>query len=165
MASVASAIPYDGTNAFASTRAGARQRAKSLSASARIGSAPQPAIRSDDRSRSATSLSFSRLATSAYANVGAYVMVPRCWWIFSSQSRGVRTKLDDGKSTQGTLVKRGPTTNPMSPMSWNSGSQLTPLSTAGSRSRPWIMNASALAARFACVTATPLGLDVLPLVN
>ena len=92
-------------------------------------------------------------------------MVPRCLWIVSSHSRGARTKLAVGRKTTGMSVKSGPMTNPMSPMSWKSGSQLTPLSTLESLPSPWIMNASLLAARFPWVTATPLGREVEPLVN
>ena len=56
--------------------------------------------------------------------------------------RGARTKLAVGRKTTGMSVKSGPMTNPMSPMSWKSGSQLTPLSTDESFARPWIMNDS-----------------------
>ena len=78
MANVASAMPYDGRNERGSNFAGARRSAKSRSAFAWMGSAPQPAMRKHERSSPSTSLSLRRLATRAYAKFGAYVMVPRC---------------------------------------------------------------------------------------
>ena len=53
---------------------------------------------------------------------------------------------------------------PMSPMSWYSGSQLTPWSSSPT-SRPSCIIAQELAMRFWCVTTTPLGSEVLPEVN
>ena len=50
--------------------------------------------------------------------------------------RGFRTKLAVGMKTTGMFVKSGPMTKPMRPMSWNSGSQLTPLSKEESFFRP-----------------------------
>ena len=61
MASVASAIPYDGRNARGSKRAGASVSANSRSTLAWIGSAPQPDTRSDDRSRSSQVLALQAL--------------------------------------------------------------------------------------------------------
>src|ERR1700722_18419258 len=101
MASVASAIPYEGTSDDEAKPAGASLTAKSRSVLDWMGSAPHPVMRMHERSSPATSLSLRRLATRAKAKFGAYVIVPRCLWIVSSQMRGERTKLAVGKKTTG----------------------------------------------------------------
>ena len=71
IASVASAMPYDGKNDRASKPTGPSLAANSRSVFAWIGSAPQPVMRMQERSNPTTSFSFSRFEMSANAKLGA----------------------------------------------------------------------------------------------
>jgi hypothetical protein len=130
-----------------------------------MGSAPQPTTRKQLRSSFSARRWFIRLAARPNAKLGANVMVPRCLWMVSIHVLGPFTKLSVGMKTTGTSVRSGATTKPMRPMSWYSGSQLTPLSRSPFEASPSTMIALALAIRLAWVTITPLGSDVDPDVN
>ena len=58
-----------------------------------------------------------------------------------------------------------PITTPMSPMSWKSGSQLTPTSWTDTSMPAGPVMASTLAPRLSCDSTTPFGCDVDPDVN
>ena len=67
--------------------------------------------------------------------------------------------------TLGMAWQTGAITQPINPMSWYSGNQETQVSRAPSAFSPSMTIAAVFAARFPCVTITPLGSAVLPEVN
>src|SRR5438093_143890 len=87
-----------------------------------IGSAPQPKARIRDKSQRAICSGLARLVISAYAKLGANVSVPRCLCRVSSQMVAFLMKLIVAMNTAGMRKQMGAITNPISPMSWYSGS-------------------------------------------
>ena len=106
-----------------------------------------------------------RLVISAYAKLGANVSVPRYLCKVSSQMVAFLMKLIVAMNTAGIRKQMGAMTNPISPMSWYSGSHDTATSCAPSAHSPSRTMAAQFAARLPCVTITPLGSAVLPDVN
>ncbi len=81
------------------------------------------------------------------------------------QTPGSRTNSRVATRVTGTPTASGARTKPTRPMSWWSGSQLTPWSRAGSAASASRMMARLLAVTDPAVATTALGRPVLPLLN